>query len=287
MLFIPTCLFSGYILFFETPFITKPMCIFELVGSPSIIFRPKVTPVWGCFGGQEAYPASFRPNGLFLWQQWQWLWREAAAMGWKLWPLFRKSNPTLRHSSQQGQGLPAHLKMPPSSPNGFSGSQHQGCTGWLWHILAINTQSLYQTALGFVLWPCRQVQRQDDHFCWLKGCFIILFVGCYFYCLTRWLLFQLIVLLPPVLLKEESSHGACIIPVKKGVSSCTWIRSWTWPQQMSHPFSQEQILLQFTGLQGKNCAQKQTTVCTHGHIWLFIDMHILLYVHMYIYIYIL
>lgn len=55
---------------------------------------------------------------------------------------------------------------------------------------------------------------------------------------------------------------------------------------MSHPFSQEQILLQFTGLQRKNCTQKQTTVCTHGHIWLFIDIHILLYLHMYMYIYI-
>lgn len=47
MLFIPTCLVSGYILFFETPFITKPMCIFEIVSSPSIICRPEVTPVWG------------------------------------------------------------------------------------------------------------------------------------------------------------------------------------------------------------------------------------------------
>lgn len=75
--------------------------------------------------------------------------------------------------------------------------------------------------------------------------------------------------------------------VQEGVSPDTWIRSWTWPQQRSHPFSQEQTLLQFTVLQRKSCKQEQTTVCSHVHIWLFIDRHILLYVHMYMSIYIL
>lgn len=147
---------------------------------------------------------SFRPNGLSLWQPWWWQrpWREAADTGWKPWAVFRKSNSTLCHSPQQGQGLPAHLKRPPGSSNGFSGSQHQGHIGWLCRILVISAPSLYWTAHGFVLRPCSQVQ-QGDGSCWLKGHFVLVFVGCYFYFLIRWLPFQLILLLPPVLSKEE------------------------------------------------------------------------------------
>lgn len=67
MLFIPAPLVSGYILLFETPFMTKPVCIFEPVSSPSISCRPGVILSEGVLLGKKLICLVY---GLCLWQQW-------------------------------------------------------------------------------------------------------------------------------------------------------------------------------------------------------------------------